>query len=232
MSQASPVQVNFGKPTAAELYLVEQYNRHDGEPLARRNEIFRAFIALGLRGRWSYHSRAEHCSFSDEEVEILRACRSSREWEIADWVKHDPKLRIVFDLRSGVTRLDMQQQKWCSGWVGDDGDFVCRDLDALPERVYSLSTFDDPEDVAEARQQEDADQSLWVSGVYWVVDNQQMKIVWVDEFGETIREKVCDDGGAEEGADAFDDGRPFESSWWTEATKVGWYATQGWKAPS
>ena len=50
----------------------------------------------------------------------------------------------------------MQQQERCSGWVGNDGDFVCRDLDALPERVYSLSAFDSPEDVAQARQQEDA----------------------------------------------------------------------------
>lgn len=98
------------------------------------------------------------------------------------------------------------------------------ELDALPESVYSLTAFDDPEDVEEARRKE-RDQSLWVSGVYWVVD-EDVKIVWVDEFGETIREKVCQTDELEEGAEAFNKYRPFESRWWTEATRVGKYATE------
>ena len=108
--------------------------------------------------------------------------------------------------------------------------YMCRHdgdpYDVLPELVYLLSAFDDPDDVEEA-QQSSKDQSLWVSGVFLLGD----KIVWVDELGDVIREKVVDlqdRAYMTEAAEAFKQWRLFESSWWTEATKVGKYADEQW----
>jgi len=89
-----------------------------------------------------------------------------------------------------------------------------------------MTAFDDPEDVAEARQTR-TDRSLWVSGVFWIED----KIMWVDEYGVTIREKTCDLAERQQmqdAAEAFEEFRPFESSWWTEAVRVGKYAEEHW----
>ncbi|KAK3673214.1 hypothetical protein LTR78_006759 [Recurvomyces mirabilis] len=90
-----------------------------------------------------------------------------------------------------------------------------------------MTAFDDPGDVEEARRVEPQEQRLWVSGVFWMGD----VIRWVDEFGLTIREKVVDAGdrqGRKEACEAFEEFRPSESVWWTEARRVGGYAGDEW----
>ena len=88
-----------------------------------------------------------------------------------------------------------------------------------------MTAFDAPEDIEEAKKEHD--QKNWVSGVYWLAGDE-LKIVWVDEYGETIREKCCVRSELEAGAEAFDAYQPFESSWWTAARKVGKYAGDEW----
>lgn len=210
------------KASAAEVYLVEQWDQHTGPARERRNKIFQNFIELGMRERWKYHALASDTEFTDKEKDILQKCRTWEERALADWVGEDLK-RVLFT--TGKLQLSDEQLEWCTGWGRENERLVCGDIDALPERIYSMSAFDDPDDVAEARQVHD--QSLWVSGVYWVAD-EELKIVWVDEFGQTIREKRCELNELQEGAEAFDRYEPFESSWWTEATKVGKYASGDW----
>ncbi|KAK4495246.1 hypothetical protein PRZ48_013575 [Zasmidium cellare] len=208
---------------AAEVYLLEHWHKHIETPLARRNKIFREFVSLGIRGRWPYHAKAEDFEVSEEERRILDH-RTHEQKSIAFWIS-DGCGRVLFTKRKRELRED--EVEWTTDWR--EGELV-RDFeesDALPERVYCLTAFDDPDDVEEARAQGQLDQTLWVSGVYWVVD-EDLKIVWVDEFGETIREKVCRTEELEEGAEAFSRLKPFESTWWTDATRVGKYATDKW----
>lgn len=207
---------------AADVYLIEQWSRHTEEPIERRNKIFREFIRLGMRGRWKYHAQAEDFYVGKDEKEILQY-RTQEQTSIAFWLTENVA-RVLFTRRK--LELTEDELDWCTDW--GEGELVCDydDIDALPERVYSLTAFDHPDDAEEARNK-DHDQSLWVSGLYWIVDNE-LKILWVDEFGETIREKICLKPELEEGAKAFDNYKPFESSWWTEATRVGRYATEEW----
>jgi hypothetical protein len=76
-------------------------------------------------------------------------------------------------------------------------------FEVLPEVVYSMSAFDDPDDVEEARRSR-KEQSLWVSGVFWATN----WIIGVNEFGATVRQKDCDlqDRAAmKDAAQAFED---------------------------
>ena len=108
----------------------------------------------------------------------------------------------------------------CKG--GNSPSLVCENEgspgDVLLGPVYSMTAYDDPAGMAEARVV--YDQSLWVTGVFWVVD----KIVWADKFEHTNREKTCDAHGLQEAAETLQKYTPFESGWWTEAAKVGKYA--------
>ncbi|QIX02016.1 hypothetical protein AMS68_007533 [Peltaster fructicola] len=204
------------KVGAADVYLVEQWDKHTGSALERRNAIFRDFIALGMKGRWEYHKRAEDFPFNEHEKTILE-CRTWSERSQAEWMTGS-SLRVMFSSSSSNVQLNEQQLEWCTRWGGDAEEVVCYDMEALPERVFCLTAYDDPSDVEEARQEHD--QSLWVSGFYWVAGDE-LKIVWVDEFGQTVREKLCNKEDLETDGEAFNEYKPFESRWWTEATPVG-----------
>lgn len=216
---------NSSKTLASEVYLIKKWNEHSGPPTQRRNEIFQEFVKLGMRERWQWHAQAEDYTFTAEEKEIL-ACRDQQIRDIASWIGQDLRRVVVTNPAHPLELSDLQYR------TDDDleGDpmLVCEyegdPFDVLPELAYSMSAYDDPDDVDEYRRSQ-RDQSLWVSGVFWIIN----KIVWVDEFGLTIREKVvCDQQELKEGAEAFKRFRPFESKWWTEATKVGKYAEDNW----
>lgn len=213
---------NCSRALASEIYLVQKWNQRSGPPEQRRNEIFQEFVKLGMRERWRWHAQAESfeiSQFTDEENEILE-CRDWPTRRIAIWIGQDLRRVMVTDRAHPMEDSDLEYRT-------DDSMLVCEyegnPYDVLPELSYSMTAFDDPDDVEEARRSQ-RDQSLWVSGVFWMID----KIVWVDEFGMTIRERVCDQQELKEAAEAFERFRPFESTWWTEATKVGKYAEDGW----
>lgn len=211
---------------AAQVYLVEQWQNHNnGTPIERRNEICREFVGLGMRNRWEYHRLAENAGFTEEQGAIL-ALRTQEETCVADWASYGAH-RIVFS--TGKHNLSSREVRWCTGTElgGDEEKFVSYDIDALPERVYSMTAFDDPTDVEEAKQEHD--QSLWVSGVYWVADaDDGLRIIWNDEFGDPIRQKICHLSELEAGSELFDAYKPFETTWWTEASPVGRYARDEW----
>lgn len=230
-TQTIPMEFNQSRVLASDLFLISTWNDHHGTPAERRSQIFHDFIAFGMRGRWPWHAKAEKHEFSQftsEEKSILE----SREWPvrcIAGWIGED--LRRVVVLPEGTGELDRSDVEFRTDLSGDEM-LVCRydgnPFDVLPELVYSMTAFDDPDDVEEARRGK-KDQSLWASGVFW----RGSKILWVDEYGVTIREKVCDledREGMREAAEALERFRPFESTWWTEATKIGKYAEENWWA--
>ncbi|QIW99762.1 hypothetical protein AMS68_005280 [Peltaster fructicola] len=215
------MEFNQSRALAAEVFLIQHWNQHTGTIEQRRCEIFRKFVQLGTRGRWEWHKLAERFAVNKEEEAILR-CRPSWIRSIAEWTGEDAR-RVI----TSTHELAMSQEE-IGLQTGATLNFVCEydgdPYDTLPELVYSMTAFDDPDDVEEARSSS-RDQSLWVTGVFWIDD----KLVWVDEFGRTIREKICPAEGLEEAAEAFNDlYKPFESVWWSEATKVGRYAEDEW----
>jgi len=216
------MEFNQSRALASEVYLVEKWNGHSGPPAQRRNEIFREFVELGMRERWPWHARAESYKFNAGEKVIL-ACRDWPTRRIASWIGQDLRRVVMTDRAHPMEWSDLEYRTDLEG----DPMLVCEyegnPFDVLPELVYSMTAFDDPDDVEERRRSQ-RDQSLWVSGVFWIVD----KIVWVDEYGVTIRERVCDRQELKEAAEAFEEFRPFESTWWTEAIKVGKYAKDDW----
>jgi hypothetical protein len=190
------MEFNQLRVLASDLYLVENWNNRT-EPLPeRRNAIFHDFVQLGMRGRWPWHARAEKCDFGEfttEEKNLLE-CR--------DW----PTRCIAFLVGEDLRRVVVVDMEFRTDLKGDSAR-VCRysgnPFEVLPEIVYSMSAFDDPDDVEEARRAQ-IEQSLWVSGVFWVGD----RIVWVDEFGGTVRQKDCDLQDREamrDAAEAFED---------------------------
>lgn len=220
------MEPNVRRLLASDLFLVENWNSRSEPPVQRRNQIFEEFVRLGMRGRWSWHARAEKYEFgqyTQEERNVVLGCRDWPTYCIAKSLGEELS-RVVMTDHAGPIDLEFRID-----WDGDST-LVCQyggsPFHVLPELVYSFTAFDDPDDVEEARQSQ-RDQSLWVSGVFWI-DN---KITWVDEFGATVREKVCDVQDREsmrEAAEAFERYRPFESTWWIEATKVGKYAGDRW----
>nr|POF04161.1 hypothetical protein CFP56_21916 [Quercus suber] len=215
------MEFNSSRKLAADVYLVQNWDKHTGTPDERRNRIFQEFVRLGMRKRWELHKQAETFEFDANEKNIL-TCRPWNVRSIAGWIGEDLRRVMVTDSAHPMTQEDLEFR---TDLGGDDMLMCVYDGDPfeiLPELVFSMSAFDDPDDVAEAR--ESHDQSLWVTGVFWIVN----RLIWVDEFGETIREKTFDINGAREAAEAFKNYRPFESSWWNEATRVGKYAGDEW----
>lgn len=216
------MEFNLSRALASEVYLVEKWNEHNGPPAERRNEIFHEFVKLGMRERWRWHAQAESYEFTAEEKQIL-ACRNWPTRCIASWIGQDLRRVLVTDCAHPMEWSDLVYRTDLRG----DPMLVCEyegdPFDVLPELAYSMTAFDDPDDVEEC-QRLHGDQSFWVSGVFWIID----KLVWVDEFGTTIREKFCDRQELRKAAEAFERFRPFESTWWTEATKVGRYAEADW----
>jgi len=180
------MELNQSRALASEVYLVERWNEHSGSPAQRRNEIFREFVKLGMRERWRWHAQAESYEYTAREKEIL-ACRDWPARRIASWIGQDLRRVMVTDRAHPMEWSDLQYRTDLEG----DPMLVCEyegnPFDVLPELVYSMTAFDDPDDVEECRQSQ-RNQSLWVSGVFWIID----KIIWVNEFGMTIRERVCD----------------------------------------
>jgi hypothetical protein len=223
------MEFNQSRVLASDLYLLENWNTRTEPSLERRRDaIFHDFVQLGMRGRWAWHARAEKCDFGEftTEEKSLLECRDWPTRCIAFSIGEDLRRVVVVDHTESSNDADVEFRTDLEG----DCERVCRyggnPFEVLPEVVYSMSAFDDPDDVEEARRSR-KEQSLWVSGVFWV-DN---RIIWVDEFGATIRQKVCDlqDRAAmKDAAQAFEDFRPFESSWWTEATRMGKYAEDEW----
>jgi hypothetical protein len=214
---------NMSRALASEVYLIENWNKHSGNPAQRRNEIFNEFVKLGMRGRWAWHARAETYQFSVEDRKILE-CRHWRARSIADKIGETLDRVVVTDHAHPMTETDLKYRTCSSGNRYLAFRYDGHPFDVLPELVYSMTAFDDPDDVAEARRAH-RDQRYWVSGVFWMFD----KIVWVDEVGDTIREKVCvDQQELKEADEAFARYQPFESAWWTEATKIGKYGEDKW----
>ncbi|KAK4569473.1 hypothetical protein LTR86_003236 [Recurvomyces mirabilis] len=184
----------------------------------------------GMRARWPWHARAEtigHRDLTAAEKEILE-CRPWSIRCIAKWIGEDLLRVMVTDHAHPMDQTDLAYRVSDGRGYTDllcvyDGD----PYDLLPELAYSMTAFDDPGDVEEARRKAPREQRLWVSGVFWMGD----VIKWVDEFGDTVREMVvhCGDRqGVKEACEAFEEFRPFESVWWTEARRVGKYAGDEW----
>jgi hypothetical protein len=222
------MNVNQSRVLASDLFLIQNWNLRTEPPTQRRNAIFHDFVKLGMRGRWTWHSKAEICEFSHFTTEERRILER-RDWPtrcIAGLIGEDLRRVVVVDHAQSLSDADVEFRTDLAG----DNSLVCRHdgnpFEVLPELVYSMTAFDDPDDVEEARQSR-RDDSLWVSGVFWVGN----MIIWVDEFGATVRQKVCDlqDRQAmRAAADSVEKFRPFESSWWTEATRSGKYAEDHW----
>lgn len=234
---------NSNRVRASELYLTSQYPSLTTEsPAQRRSAIFQEFVKLGMRERWKWHILAESHSFSDfspQEKQVLEDCRTWKERSIAFWMSADDASKLVLMTTDPSTlELDDEEPEYRisgePGWLycefeEEDGPFG-----TLPEIAYSLTMFDDPDDVQEAREKSlkemdesklaEPDQSLVVSGVF-MMDG---KVIWVDEYGETIREKRIDMGDMEEDVELFANYRLYETSWWLEATKIGKYAGRSW----
>jgi hypothetical protein len=154
-----------------------------------------------MRGRWTWHSRAEICEFSHFTTEERRILEH-RDWPmrcVVDSIGEDLRRVVVVDHTESSSDVDVEFRTDLEG----DNRLVCRH-DGNPFEVR-----------------------LWVSGVFWVGS----MIIWVDEFGATVRQKICDLQDREAmrtAADSFEKFRPFESSWWTEATRSGKYAEDHW----
>ena len=213
------MQFNESRAPASEVYLVQKWDTRRGTPAERRSRIFQEFVKLGMRKRWEWHKVAENYVFSEEE-KAVSLCRTWTARSIASWICGDLRRVMMTDRVLDMSTEELEYR--VEGKGGNNPSLVCEyegnPFDVLPELVYSMTAYDDTADMAEARAVHD--QSLWVTGVFWLVD----KIVWVDEFGRTIREKVCDARGLEEAAEALERYNPFESTWWTEATNIGKYA--------
>lgn len=236
------MEFNISRVRASELYLAIQWSKHTSPPQERRSTIFQEFVKLGMRNRWEWHKKAETYTFSDEEKEILE-CRTERTRAISFWMSANDRSEIVV-MTKDANKLEKDEDepeyriKGEAGWLYCEYDEEGGPFGMVPEIAYSLTMFDDPDDVEEARGRStmearektleggyfEPDQSLWVSGVYV---NEDM-IVWVDEFGETIRQKVIDMNQLEEDFGLFESYKPFETSWWIEAEKVGKYAGDQW----
>jgi len=218
------MELNMSRPPASEVYLLHRWNGQDGSLDERRTKIFREFLQMGTRGRWQWHAEAEkteYGQFTAEERTILSECRDGSMSNIAGWIGENMYRAMVAE---GTLDMSEEELRLRTG----NADLVCSFdgdvLDVLPELAYSMTAFDDPADVEEARR-DSRDQSLFVTGVFW----RGNKIQWLDECGNTVREKVVtDERELTEGAEAFEEFRPFESIWWTDATKIGKYAEDGW----
>jgi hypothetical protein len=179
------MEFNQSRVLASDLYLVENWNsRTEPSPERRRDAIFHDFIQLGMRGRWPWHARAEKCDFGEftTEEKLLLECRDWPTRCIAFSIGEDLRRVVVVDHTEPLNDADVEFRTNLEG----DCERVCRygenPFEVFPEVVYSMSAFDNPDDVEEARRLR-REQSRWVSGVFWIGD----RIIWVDEFGATVR---------------------------------------------
>lgn len=234
------MEYNIEKKRAADVYLLEKWHSYAGTPSERRSTIFQEFVKLGMRKRWEWHKLAETYVFDEEDKAVLEQCRTWKARAVAYWISANDGREIVL-LTTDRDDLDVSETEPGHRTAGEVSWYYCEysstgsPFGTLPEIAYSMTMFDDPEDVkvarvasiAEARssgRSGEPDQSLWVSGVF----HSQNRVVWVDEFGETIREKRIDGNELGEDAELFEEYRPFETSWWLEAERVGNYARDEW----
>ena len=146
------MELNQSRVLASDLYLVENWNtRTEPSPERRRNAIFHDFVQLGMRGRWAWHARAEKCDFGEftTEEKSLLECRNWPTRCIAFSISEDLRhVVVVVDHAEPLSDADVEFRTDLEG----DCERVCRyggnPFEVLPEVVYSMSAFDDPDDCA------------------------------------------------------------------------------------
>ena len=103
-----------------------------------------------MRGRWAWHARAEKCDFGEFTIEekSLLECRNWPTRRIAFSIGEDLRRVVVVDHAEPLSDADVEFRTDLEG----DCERVCRyggnPFEVLPEVVYSMSAFDDPDDCA------------------------------------------------------------------------------------
>ena len=171
------MQFNSSRALASKVYLVQRWDTRNETSTNRRSSIFQDFVKLGMRKRWEWYKAADNYAINVEEKKIL-LCRTCSARSIASWIGEDLRRVMMTDRALNMSTEEIAYRIDCKG--GNSPSLVCENEgspgDVLLGLVYSMTAHDDPAGIADVRAVHD--QSLWVTGVFWVVD----KIVWADKF--------------------------------------------------
>jgi hypothetical protein len=118
------MDVNQSGVLASDLFLVQNWNLRTEPPTQRRNAIFHDFVKLGMRGRWTWYSKAEICEFSHFTTEERRILER-RDWPtrcVAGLIGEDLRRVVMVDHAQSLSDTDVVFRTDLEG----DNRLVCR----------------------------------------------------------------------------------------------------------